>query len=1093
MLEQVLKGQRLLKLTHSIITVDGINFENRTLSLTGEYHIRHSTAEPPASPSGAPLPGQKALGVSFLLPEGLVDIPSVSLNGQSVKPVSPLEDLENINNFSSPTFWSFPESADSEAMAAIFARVAENRRDLISYEEILKAHRTASSAQSFGLLVKIPSFQTESLTITIIVKMVLKNSILFKQFSGHADLPFLATLGSNELWFPTPSRLMLLPAGSPVTAQPMEHQRQKITIRVEKTLIPHGMECVASGDRLPSSDNVLVFESSWLNPRSVGLFIGQCGPVIEEKSVFHALALEQDFQNLTSTLRNEIVSEIVQVLAPWFASPVQLLPQLNLVFLPLPVPKTYHVFGNTLLIDSGILHGDRPHERPVLAEAIALLWVERAMPAFAEPWLPAGIAAMLADRFVEFNLGTNEFLYRVMTRRNKYHYLVERGQDWRPLTVIPDSTDPVLQLKAPLVMECLRRSITGDSDLRTAFHEMATIASGKKGPWTSEMFLFLITCTVGQHTEAGKSIPMFKENWIKSVGVPVLHVGFSMLEKRRFAINVSQRPLQKYSCHDYTPLCSANNQTGRNSCSCGQDFVTRSSENSGISFMRPHHVWPTTLKRRFWSGSCLVQIFRASSYYVPVTVSMELDAPENSSGIVTVPAVTPRKHEMHLNRAHREDELVHGFLAFTDDRWLLAKIIVCQSPLMWCNQLAFSRNVMLEHAAIEALEHIRGSTLVQEALANALISNDSNPYFWRTRLEAGRGLVHMAVGCAEREALQTVLNWMSSVVTAKKVHAIEPSDALTWTGVGEYLAVLKRNTDRRDHTAVHTTFLKAMKSIETGIASHPGVRDWRVDPFPLLASAIKFVLLTIGSENDQTVLRSIEARLRSDRYGEPLASPDLVVTENVLAASLGNSAVVPNMFPILQDPKFLEPLASSPFRRVARAAVRTTMNSVGKSESEEGWLERMVWLEHLTKLAINNKGDMQKCVWIVDAWEALAERARKELAGKSAFTNLVQRKFVCDKLWKYLTHESWLLPVAVRPAVQNSAHLLYLQAYGTSLPNPYRESSALAFWMPSKDHERAYIRFIYRGECVKAEIPKSQIVKKPKLLITSAGSVPLAQ
>ena len=1103
-----MKGQKFLRLTHSILTVDEVDFAEKRMRVTGEYHIRLSSAE--VGSGGAA--NQKAVGVGFLLPEGQVEIRTVSLNGSAVPAASPLNDLENVARFDL-SYWSFPESANWDSMASVFSRVCENRRDLISYEEILKAHKTASLSQSFGMLVKIPPESVQQQSLTLVVEIQVTDSPLFKQLAFKDNQTFLATIGP-EVWFPLPTRLMVLPSGSPVTAQPIEHQRHKITVRVPVSQIPYGMACIASGDKLPLSSDRLVFESSWLNPKNCGLFLGPFGPPLEEKSVFHAVTTKEFSDTLLpSTLRNELVSEIVQVLAPWFASPVQLLPQINLVFLPLPERRAFHVCGNTVVIDSSILHAEGAVERKliartVIAEAIASLWVERAMPAFAEPWLPVGIATMLADRFAEFHLGTNEYHYRVHLRRQKYHSLVERGLDWRPLSVIGEPRDQILELKAPLVIDCLRRSITGDSDLRAAFHEMATISGGKKGPWTSEMFLFLITCTVGQHTEAGQAVPAFKEEWIRSVGVPVIHVGFSMLEKRRFALSVSQRPLQKTLCHDFTPLCStvgarANGPT--HLCSCGQDFVSRSTEQQeGVisSFMRPHHAWPATVKRRFWNGPVQVSIFRASGYFIPVTVRMNVDAPSGSVEVLTVPYVTPRKHEMHLNRTLRDDELVHGFLAVTDDRWLLAKIIVCQSPLMWCNMLNFSRNVVLEQMAIEALQHVRGSTLVQEALGGCLLSKNTQ-YFWRTRIEAGRGLVHMAIGCGEREAMQAAIAWLKSY-TVQISPGSEPSDILTWIGVGEYLATLKRGTDQRDQQAICDLFANSVAGVEKSIAIHPKGVDWKFDPSLILAHAIKFALITMNRiDPASSVFKAIDTRVRSDMYGSPLASTELAVTEAVIAASLANP-VLSKAWSTMQDKKFLEQLSLSSHRRLARMALRGYLAQVGtsaaptiQSESEEAWLIRLLWIEQLSKQTRTN---LQAAAWLMDCWEVLLDRARKDSI-KSPFMSLFNKKAVCDKLWKYLTHEAMLLPLCVRSPVVQAVHALYLQVYGTGIPGPYKElvdevrpdgKGPLSFWLPMKDHERVYRRFVYRGTNVKPEPPKAPAPKKPKLLITSAGSVPLA-
>ena len=517
--------------------------------------------------------------------------------------------------------------------------------------------------------------------------------------------------------------------------------------------------------------------------------------------------------------------------------------------------------------------------------------------------------------------------------------------------------------------------------------------------------------------------------------------------------------------------------------------------------MRDHHIWPKTIKRRFWSGEITVSVFRASAHYVPVNVRMEVDNPDMASTVITVPSVTPRKHEMHLNRASREDELVHGYLTVMDDRWLLGKIIISQSPLMWCNKLNFSRNVMMEQAAIDALQHIRGSTVVQEALADTL---KSDQVFWRTRIEAGRGLVHLAIGCSEREALHAVTKWLG--YNPSSWNEADPAHALTWAGVGEYLAVLKRNTDRRDHPMVHQTFYQNMREIETCIAKYPNRVMWRTDPFYLLANSIKFVMIT--STDFLKTFKAIDTRIRSDLYGDPLESPEQIVMENALAGWLGNTLLVSQSWPFFEDVKFLERIAGSANRRLARMAIRGCLSRISKSESQEGWLIRILWLEHITRSIIENDSSpfsIQAGICLVDAWEALLERTRKEVSPKSPLMSLLNKEIMCDKLWRYLTHDVMLLPPCVRSSVQNAVQSLYIQVYGTSVPGPYKESvdqprdqgrkGPMSYWLPIKDHERAYRRFIYRGETVKPEMPQPQAgqqPKRPKLLIKGVGSVPLA-
>lgn len=1115
-IDPVLKSQRNVRVTHSIVSLEAADLDARTYSLACEYHVRASNSKPcsaePQSPCSWAGAG-KALGLTFVLPEGAVAVSGVTMNRREVAYLSPLDEISNISNFSL-SYWLFPESADTRALGEIFSRLCANRRDLISYEEMTKAHRAASTGQAFGLLVKIPpcAVPASESTISVQMSLTVRDTPLVRQLYAKCDTRYLATLG-HEPWFPVPARLMTLPSGVAVTAQPMEHQRHKITIKIREKIFNDDVHVLASGDRIPAGPDWIVFESSWINPRSVGLFVGPFANISQE-GVFTALCVPHALSDMQTTLKNEVIQEIVQVLGSWFSSPVQLLPQINLIFLPLPVRKDFFVHGSTIVIETSLLHREkvvdkRINARIVLAEAIASLWVVRNMPAFADVWIPTGIAGMLADRFVEFHLGANEYQYRVLARRQRLHAMVERGLDWKPLSVMADPDDILIKTKATLVIDCLRRSHVGESDMRSAFHELATIASGKKGPWTTDSFFYLLICTVGQHTEAGQALPKFKEEWVKSVGVPLIHIGFSILDKKRFIVSVTQRPLQRISCHDNLPTCSSSaNHAQTTSCACGQDFVCRKDEaGGGASYACPHLHWPPTVRRRFWPGQIQLSIYRATNFFVPVPVDMDPESPEGSSQILTVPYVTPRKHELVLNRTARDDELVHGWMTFLDDRWMLAKIVITQSPLMWCNKLQFSRNSLMELSAIEALEHIRGSALVHEVLTDVLVRGGE--YFWRVRQEAGRALIHAALGCGEREAMLSVIRWLDSFNKSFDWYSIDPRVFLTWAGVAEQMSYAKRNADRRDHKAISEALMATVKSVEQSLTLHPVVAEWKIDPHTVLALAIRFAIVAAGDNLSTTSpgFKAIDARLRSDQYGPPLASPESLVTEALLSAAPVNGSLVSGCWPHMCEPSFIEKLTMDLSRRTSRTAMRTYLSVVGSTadcapESEGAWIVRLIWLEKLTGEIIDGHGSVrsvQALSWLVDCWETILERFRRE-SSKTPLHLAVQRKQSCDRLWNYLTVKVPLLPVCARSHIQHLVHSMYMQAYGTGVPACYRETvdkprdskGPLSYWLPFKEHERIYRRFMLRGPTVRPEQPKPQPAKKPRILITGAGSVPLA-
>ena len=1102
-IDSLVRGERFARITHTIVNVSEIDFENKSLSLTAEYRIHLSKTSPNTVMSSPSAPLNKALGLTFLLPDGDVSISGVTVNGISVASLSPHEELANHTNFSL-SYLAFPESADTTALGEIFSRLCANRRDLISYEEIVKAHKTASvnSGQSFGILVKIPPSVKATDVVTVTVGMTVSQSVLFRSLFATSQNRYLLTIG-EEVWFPVPCGLLLLPSGIPATAKPIEFQRHKVTIKLPQMSMP----TFCTGDKLPES----VFESSWVNPRTVGIFSGDFS-ILEERGSYIAYCPPEHELELAGTLTSGLVSEIFQVLGPWFSNPVQLLPQINLVFLPLPSQRDYFVHGNTLIIDSSILHREGMIERKinariVLAEAIAALWISRSMPAFADPWIPVGIAGMLADRFTEFQFGINESAARWLGKKQRYHAQVERGLEWKPLTMIADVSDPILRVKAPLVMECLRRSIVGDNDMRSAFHELATISGGKKGPVTTEAFFYLLTCNVGQHTEAGSALPKFCEDWVRSTGVPLINIGFSMLEKKKFVISAVQRPLQRISCHDNTALCSPAPTGGGAACSCGTDFVCRKEEpNGGATYMRPPLTWPQSGRRRFWSGPIEISIFRAANYRVTTSIDFIPGPHDNHASIVTVPFVSPRKHEIVLNRQARDDELVHGWLTFLDDRWFLAKIVICQSPLMWINKLQMSRHVVQEFSALEALQHVRGSALVQEALVESL----TKPiYCYRVRQEAAKALIHLSVGCGEREALVAVINWLTqNFPEGYDWTTIDLKQYLTFIGVSESLTMAKRSVDRREHRAISELSLSLVRSVERCLTlKPPAYCSWRVNSDFLLSSCVRNAIVACTDSRDKEALgKAVDSRLRSDLYGPPLASTDLMVTEAVLGTAASNWQTVTSLWPFMSKMEFIETLALNTNRRLARTAVRSYLSVTGSSkdnqpDSESAWQVRFKWIEVLTDQVIRDNSNLQLMSWVVDCWDLVLERYRRETL-KSPLSMLVQRADMCHRLWKYLTVKCPQLPISCRASVINCVHSVYLQAYGTGIPVALRDDAdkpredgkgPLTFWLPFKEHDRLYTKLQSRGVTIRLVPPSTygSAPKKPRILITGAGTVPL--
>ena len=115
-LESVIRGDKFVRITHTIVDVQDIDFRSRSISLIAEYHVHLSKSLPQnvgmSTPSG---PTKKALGLTFLLPDGDVNVDSVLVNNQLVPQLSPHDELNNLSNFFL-SYLAFPESSNTQAL-----------------------------------------------------------------------------------------------------------------------------------------------------------------------------------------------------------------------------------------------------------------------------------------------------------------------------------------------------------------------------------------------------------------------------------------------------------------------------------------------------------------------------------------------------------------------------------------------------------------------------------------------------------------------------------------------------------------------------------------------------------------------------------------------------------------------------------------------------------------------------------------------------------------------------------------------------------------------------------------------------------------
>ena len=318
---------------------------------------------------------------------------------------------------------------------------------------------------------------------------------------------------------------------------------------------------------------------------------------------------------------------------------------------------------------------------------------------------------------------------------------------------------------------------------------------------------------------------------------------------------------------------------------------------------------------------------------------------------------------------------------------------------------------------------------------------------------------------------------------------MEPRVFLAWSGIMDNVSHAKRSADRRDAKNISDCLLATVRAVERSLALTPNSAEWRVNPHLVLSCAVRNAVLSTGSElkANNPACKAIDVWLRSDLYGPPLASPERIITEAVVSASNGS-------WPFVSDPKFLESLTLDPSRRIARSAIRAYLASVGGSDTEAAWTVRLAWVDRLTDeiltATVGPLKSVQSLAWLVDAWDTLIERYRRE-SSKSGLHMAVNSG--CERLWRYLTAKVPRLPPSARGHIQQVVHSIYIQAFGTGVPVVLKTQTGMDFWMPYKEHERIYKRFMLRGATVRPEAPKAPAPKKPRILITGAGSVPLDQ
>lgn len=660
------------------------------------------------------------------------------------------------------------------------------------------------------------------------------------------------------------------------------------------------------------------------------------------------------------------------------------------------------------------------------------------------------------------------------------------------------------------------------------------------------------------------SVSPFLNEWVRvGCGCPIIHIGFSMVpEKKRFIVHASQKPLHRICCLDWSWQCinNGNNRAagGGMCCGCGNssDSVCRyTSPDKKVTTYHKPHAFNFPNRHRFWPGNMKVSIYRAPGYSVSADIDMSV-SPGGSGEIIencesnvtphligqqlftsqlTIPYVTPRRHEYdklhtnshHRNRKLRDDELVFGWICMEDLRWcLLSKIVICQSPLMWCNALLYSRKIETELSAIDALQHIKGYsvntiTALNDCLLGTPSYNDSSSshqvagqpvtYYYcnATRIEASKALVHCATYLNDKDALVHINNYLTkfvnsaiganSTVVAGQLMIIS-SLLETYAFNRRYMSFERRETRNCFETAAYLLEqfdgLSYIANTQKNSSSYT-----KTCMNMLLGSVCKALILSSLDLKEKSIAKSlIEPRFLADIYGYPINSDNYIILEIILtylSFSASNWNFIPNLVFIehiimnvcnnnINSQRLLK-AASKAYMTVLGLTAGAGASGSGNSgvDSEYSWCVRFNWIVKFTDVAVllcGTGADITVSI-LLNVWETIFERVKRE--AKSPIATLFRTsKELTDQLWYYIVQTTpriiQIHPSVTSIGVQIQQILLgiYLHIYGTGLPLCYRAPTPssgdngglpMSFFAPTKDIEKAYRRLAMHGTTARGD------------------------
>ena len=983
-----------------------------------------------------------------------------------------LERLSNeesaVNRFGRPVYVDRRGVAGWVPESLIKSEMLKDRRDLMSL--ILELKSQPRPEFSIYLPKSLKRGETsEKVKFEISINFELYGGNSFFNCKGWLDNDCVGFKGFFNDWYPH------------LLYQVLGHNK----ISVQLFDVPKSLRVVGTGNSTSTIDQAIFETAVRVRLDSIGLIIAPLVDRLESMGETLIVAPHKLSNTLDEFIHNfsKGLNEVLAIVGRELGGDV---PSVQLVFVPGWYPR-YSVFGDMVVLSADLLekacdgHGLVFDVLEEISESIAAAAVAQLLNPIEGSWISEGLPKLVAGRVVESKLGVVEFRRRFLERRARFHAGVEAGQDWLPISFCTNTgISEWFRLKSGLVLDAIRIGLVGPGEWSSLMSRcLRKDISMSSEPVLNTDFLFTAAAEI---TGGNENCLMFRADWVDGIGAPCFGVGLNFLqgEKKGLIVQVVQRPLQPgYSSSSHSKVSKQglkidasrmgeSRLSSSSRCPCDID----PQQKNDSSYDPPG---APSSRFRCWEGPMDLILFRAPNCPLPVSFEMRA-TPEPITSTISITQFTPRKQEIVRSRQPRPDELVHGWMGGSDDKWILAKTLYFQGILMWTNKLQFSRDLAEELNACSSLAHCRGSQWVLEVLADAL----RNPYYaWGTRAAAGKALVHLYCVGGEKEALRLLWGVYLGVEIGGTTSGIaQPGVQTGQSGVtsqtgppGSVSTPQKSGLMKPAEVEIFVQVLRALAAGIESIRTSPhadmfseissrarlGVTSGRFDE-RIACEAAAAQVQVLGLANSRSTIESV---LKSDLYGSPLRSRSWLGSQRVLqvvgllgARQSNDSNGLIDIISCFIKLAIESEGANLPDSLLGAAmfALIGLLIGIGKARDVFNWLLSQSQSEIETPflpLPRLHKDDAQKGIVILSGWRSLREQISRSSSLRKEFHN----EFIVDSLWKIVQ--------VVEGAILNEIFEIYFRLFGVKMPKCIEGRADLKH--PEKETEKIFRKFVISG------------------------------